>query len=400
MKKEPKTPLHAQVAEKLIEQLKAGTAPWEMPWDSDGAMASQLPYNEMTGKRYRGINVFSLMFAGRKDPRWLTFKQAESRGYQILQGEKGTRVQFIKTHDKRPKRDENGKPVLDENGKPVKVTVVLDRPIISTAWVFNGEQIEGMPPLKTSKDFSLNWNPQDAIEQLVVDAKVNLEHHFGNEAYYALSQDKIRLPLKEQFSSADRYYATLLHEMGHWTGHKDRLDRTLMNSFGTPEYAREELRAEIASMLMGTELHIGHDPGQHVAYVKDWISILENNPYEIHLACADAEKICTYLTGVSPMLKKELGEEAAPQIQSVQSKTPRYLSTGDEMEHNGNHYKVLGHLKQGRLRMEETGSGNHFSLSRTDGLYASLLAIKQSQLGQSLQEPVSEQQIPHYQFNR
>ncbi|WP_427927175.1 zincin-like metallopeptidase domain-containing protein, partial [Xylella fastidiosa] len=100
---------------------------------------------------------------------------------------------------------------------------------------------------------------------------------------------------KSQFPSADNYYATLLHELGHWTGHSLRLDRDMLHPFGSEGYAKEELRAEIASMILGDELGIGHDLGQHAAYVGSWIRALKDDPLEIFRAAADAEKIQEYL---------------------------------------------------------------------------------------------------------
>jgi hypothetical protein len=107
--------------------------------------------------------------------------------------------------------------------------------------------------------------------------------------------DSIHLPLKEQFPSAGDYYSTLLHELGHWTGHPARLNRNLSDPFGSIGYAREELRAEIASMIIGSELGIGYDPGQHAAYAASWIQMLDGQPMEIFRAAADGEKIHTYL---------------------------------------------------------------------------------------------------------
>jgi antirestriction protein ArdC len=83
------------------------------------------------------------------------------------------------------------------------------------------------------------------------------------------------------FDNAGKYYATALHELGHATGHPSRLDRDLSGGFGSESYAKEELRAEISSLMAGTELGIGHDPQQHTAYVKSWIKILKDDPKEI-----------------------------------------------------------------------------------------------------------------------
>ncbi|SDE11141.1 hypothetical protein SAMN05216464_1041 [Mucilaginibacter pineti] len=161
-----------------------------------------------------------------------------------------------------------------------------------------------------------------------------------------------------------------------------------MNHFGTPDYAREELRAEIASMLIGQEFKIGHDPGQHAAYVDNWVQILTDTPFEIHSAAADAEKIFSYLMDIER--KRDLKTEAAVQVEA-QGKTvadAKHLSIGDEIAYNDSVYKVLSHIKQGRLRIEDTGTGNQFTLSRKDGLYSSLLAAKNGTAPQAHQEQI------------
>ncbi|WP_256562624.1 zincin-like metallopeptidase domain-containing protein, partial [Pseudomonas sp. HMSC066A08] len=109
------------------------------------------------------------------------------------------------------------------------------------------------------------------------------------------STDSITLPERNQFPTADNYYATALHELGHWTGHPSRLDRDLAHPFGSEGYAREELRAEIASLMLGERLEIGHDPGQHAAYVGSWIKALKEDPKEIFRAASDAERISGYV---------------------------------------------------------------------------------------------------------
>ncbi len=378
MAKKNRAPLHVQVAEKLIEQLKAGTAPWQKPWSADGLPEFELPYNTVSGKRYRGINVFSLLNAGYEDPRWVTFKQATDNGWQVRRGEKASLVQFVKTNGLVPKKDEQGKPVLDENGKPAKVRVRFDRPIISTAWVFNAHQVDGMPERKAPKLSELAWDPLERAEALITATKAGISHQAGDRAYYNSRLDHIVMPEKAQFDTPDKYYATILHELGHWTGHTSRLDRKLGNGFGTEDYAREELRAEIASMIIGQELHIGHDPGQHAAYVDSWVSILEKTPFEIHAASADAERIFNYLIAFEQ--KREVSVEAVHEAETAAKRSPiggnGELVMGDEIRYNDTVYRVQGMLKQGRLRIEDIQSGNTFALSLKDGLYRSLVAAK------------------------
>lgn len=371
--------LHVQVAEQLIQQLRAGTSPLQKPWSTDGLLLFELPYNAATGNRYKGINIFSLMLRNYEDPRWMTFKQAVANEWKVKKGEKASLIQFVKTSDQITKRDENGKPVLNEEGKPTKIFVKLDRPIITTAWVFNAAQIDGIPEIQRKQIGELDWNPIDRAEKLIAASGAEILNRAGDEAYYDILADNITLPLKQQFDVPEKYYATALHELGHWTGHKDRLDRSIMNAFGTEGYAREELRAEIASLLIGQELRIGHDPAQHAAYVGSWIKLLEDMPFEIHAAAADAEKIFNYLTGLER--KRELGTEIElpSEIQKTKEKTvPGHLTMGEQIEYNNTVFRVQGYLKQGRFRMEDLGTGNSFILSRNDNLYGSLLQAKQN----------------------
>src|SRR5690606_7635428 len=136
----------------------------------------------------------------------------------------------------------------------------------------------------------------EQIDKLRAPSGAHIDHRSRKKAYYSPVQDMIVMPLKEQFSDPERYYSTALHELGHWTGHESRLNRPFVNAFGSEGYAREELRAEINSMLIGQRLGISHDPGQHMAYVDAWVKILKEDPAEIVRACQDAEKINNYLS--------------------------------------------------------------------------------------------------------
>lgn len=283
---EQKKPFHEAVAEKLIEQLKAGTAPWQKPWAA--REFGSMPMNPTTGNRYKGINAIQLMMQGRSDPRWMTYNQAQDQGAQVRKGEKSTMIQYWKFTEERIKKDEAGKPVLDEKGEKVKITVELERPKCFHAYVFNAEQIDGLPAITRKEQ---TWDAIERAEHILAASGARIMHAPGDRAFYRPSTDSITMPERGQFASADRYYATALHELGHWTGHPSRLDRDLSNPFGSEGYAKEELRAEISSMILGDELGIGHDPGQHAAYVGSWIKVLQEDPMEIFRAAADAEKI-------------------------------------------------------------------------------------------------------------
>src|SRR3546814_121346 len=187
--KSPKA-LHVQVAEKLIEQLKGGTAPWQKPWNAEGVPVFQLPYNALTGNRYKGINSLALMMSGYRDPRWVTYRQASASGWQVKKGEKGSMIQYVKLTDVRTKRDDKGRAVTDDEGKPLKVTARLNRPIITSAWVFNARQVEGIPPLKTISVKELSWDPIARAEQLAASSGAVVHHKAGDDAYYHRVKDR------------------------------------------------------------------------------------------------------------------------------------------------------------------------------------------------------------------
>ncbi|MXS78822.1 DUF1738 domain-containing protein [Nitrosomonas sp. JL21] len=294
MKKTNKA-FHEQVAENLIEQLKKGVAPWQKPW-KPGDLSAALPFNPTTAKRYRGINNLNLISRGYTDPRWLTYKQAEAAGAQVRKGQKSTPVQYWLFAEERIKTDEQGVPILDSEGQPIKEHIKLERSKVFYAAVFNAEQIDNLPELVIKAP---DWDPLERAEDLLQHSQAIIHHGEIDDAFYRPSTDSIHLPHKHQFPTAAGYYQTALHELGHWSGHESRLNRDLFHPFGSEGYAREELRAEIASMLLGGELGIGHDPGQHVTYVGAWIKALQDDPLEIFRAAADAEKIREFVLALS-----------------------------------------------------------------------------------------------------
>lgn len=318
-----KTPYYQQIADKLIKQLEEGTAPWQIPW-KPGEL--RMPHNPVSGAKYRGSNAIWLEMQGRSDPRWMTYKQAQSIGAQVMKGEKGTLIQYWKFTDQIPKRDQNGKVEIDANGKKKTVTIKLDRPRVFSAVVFNAAQIKGLEPLET-KDPA--WDRHERADAILNNAGVPIHHDQANRAFYRLTTDSIHLPGREQFETADRYYATALHEVGHSTGHPSRLDRDLSGSFGSEAYAREELRAEIASLMIGDEVGVGHDPGQHAAYVGSWIKVLKEDPKEILRAAKDAETIAEQVISLEKSISRE-----SDQTSAIEKTGERQPGGGSEAELN------------------------------------------------------------------
>ncbi|MGF7079006.1 ArdC family protein [Mucilaginibacter sp. UYCu711] len=375
-------PLHEQIANKLIAELQAETSPFQKPWTDSDAPAFTIPVNPTTNKNYRGMNSLWLSMQGHTDPRWMTLKQAGYAGYEVEKGAKATLINFVKRTNIEAMRDVDGNKILDEQGKTQTRTTQYEKPVITNAWVFNAEQIKGIPPLAEylkEKQGEQTWNPIERAEQLISDSKADIIHG-GNEAYYNKASDQIRLPLKEQFENETKYYAVALHEIGHWTGHQTRLDRPMEGRFGSEAYAREELRAEIASLMLGSELKIGHNFGQHAAYVNNWIKILKDEPFELFRASADAQKIFDYVL--------DIGQKIALKEERPQNQT---LKKGDEIAYNNNVYKVLD--KKGKTFTVEDMEGGKTKVSPTDGLFKSLVQAKNNPAEQQLM--VQEDEVSH-----
>jgi len=352
-----------QVAGRLIEQLEQGTAPWQKPW-KPGEL--KLPYNPTTGKEYRGMNAMWLEMQGQSDPRWMTYNQASGEGAQVRKGEKGSHIVYWKFSDEKKATDEQGRPILDEDGKQKTINVQLERPRSFTAVVFNASQIDGLPPLE-ARPVAPEPERHARAETILTNSGANINHEPGDRAFYSPGRDSITLPERNQFDTADNYYATALHEVGHWTGHPSRLDRDLSHPFGSEGYAREELRAEIASLMIGERLDIGHDPGQHAAYVGSWIKALKEDPREIFRAAADAERISGFVMGfeheqslehaaTSPAVEPTQQPEQPEQVQQAQQATAdptaytvqsRRVVPEDAAAHAGEN-AVFVHLADGR----------------------------------------------------
>lgn len=274
---------YTRVAEKLIEKLKEGAAPWQKSFDAGGYGTP--PMNPTTGKRYRGGNMIHLMLQDHRDPRWMTYRQAQEAGAQVKEGEKGTPIIYWKFGEEQ---------VVPGEGENL-VKVELERPRSFISYVFNGEQIEVFPPFLAEK-------PRECdvvrAEKLLKASGATIINRSQASAFYKKDLDTIYLPKKEQFPSEAMYYSTALYELGHWTGYGSRLNREF-GPFGSMTYAKEELRAKISGMMLSAELGIGQSADNHAAYVRSWIKTLEDDPRELFRAATDAEKILNYVMSMS-----------------------------------------------------------------------------------------------------
>ncbi|MCY3759021.1 MAG: zincin-like metallopeptidase domain-containing protein [Acidobacteria bacterium] len=291
---------HEKVADLVIKQIKDGVAPWQKPWKPGERV---LPENLSSGNRYNGGNSLHLAAIaqerGYSDNRWGTLKQINRQGGRIRKGERGVSVLWVQHTRQVKATDDKGKPVLDAEGKPTYREERLNPPRVKTYTVFNAEQADRLPS-RSAPAAKPSWKAHQQAENVLKASGVPIRNRSGDEASYNLAKDEIVLPKKAQFPSADHYYQTALHEVGHATGHPDRMNRESLQKgveagFGSEAYAKEEMRAEISAMMTGERIGVGHDPSRGAAYVESWVAVLKKDPLEIRHAAGDAQKMSDYV---------------------------------------------------------------------------------------------------------
>ena len=269
---------------------------WHQGWAS---ALTEAPYNAARGNRYRGINRFHLSMVayreGFKDPRWATMFQIKQHNWHLQKGSKGYEVEFWFPYDTGNHRampwDNYNMMIL--NGESTENIMIVPRYF----YVFNASLINGVPQLETGEKPVVD--PDELISTLSVNMGVPIRHSSGSGCFYDPLQDLIVTPPPELFESSYEYNSSVLHELAHSTGHFSRLDRPLSTVFDSPEYAREELVAEITSAFMGAHLKMPEgelpDTGQHREYVRGFLQILKNDPDALASAIKDAERANEYM---------------------------------------------------------------------------------------------------------
>lgn len=274
-----------QITSAIIEKLEQGTKPWVKPWR--GVPVSR-PLRSC-GTPYRGMNTFWLWMiaegAGFLSPYWMTYRQCEKLGGQVRKGEKSTIAIFYKSYDKQVEGD-NGEEGTEK------------RRVLKAYAVFNADQCDGLPEMYRAKRELEPVEPagrEERLDAFFSEVGPNLRHH-GSEAYYELVLDRITMPPASLFGGYDHYYATLAHELSHWTGHGSRLGRDLKNRFGSESYAAEELVAELSAAIIGAELglpvaHLDH----HASYIAHWLELLKSDDRAMLSAAAKAEEAASLI---------------------------------------------------------------------------------------------------------
>jgi putative DNA primase/helicase len=296
------------VARLLIEQLRQGAAPWQRPRPAGRRF---MPFNPMTGRSYRGVNAIWLLTSGYDDPRWLTEAQASQRGAQIRPGEKGTQIQCWIMSGADPIRFlSNIHPIRGEINVAPPPIVHFERPRLRIETLYNAEQIDGLTPLEC-------WTVprrkrHQFAERLLQNSGARILHTACDHAVYQPSKDSILMPDRTRYASIDAYFTAALLQLAHWTAAPGRLHRDIAHPFGSVAYAREELRAIIATMRVANDMSLGHDPTALASYSQAWIKLLHNDPKEIFRAAQGATAIADMLSDFAFLLPGGRGGLAPP----------------------------------------------------------------------------------------
>ena len=286
---------YQEVTDCVIAALTAGTAPWRRPWVV-GARTTMpgLPCNAVTGKAYRGVNNVLLSMTqiahANDDPRWMTYRQAAERGWQVRAGERGTPVVFFKRLDvhERPEGDNAG-------GE----AVVRRIPLLRGFTVFHASQVDGVPAYQAPTLDEAPWRKPDAPELIVARSGIRVRTG-GSEAFYSPTLDLIGMPPTAAFRTPEGYAATLLHELGHATAAPSRVGREIGGRFGSLEYAYEELIADFSSCMVGSVLGLPCDLENHASYLQSWLTVLRGDRRAIFRAAAAAQKAADWMLALHP----------------------------------------------------------------------------------------------------
>jgi len=273
---------YTEVSTRILQQLESGTVPWVKPWAA--TPGQNVPGNAVTGRPYSGVNTILLWLArerGWPTAKFLTFKQAKDAGGNVRKGEHGTPVYFVSRFVPKSERD-------SENPRTVGMMKVFT--------VFNVAQCENLPAkLLPQAPAPRHEESRDAtIDEFIAATGAAVSEGNTDRACYSPALDAITLPAFASFNSASAFYSTAFHELGHWTGHKSRLDRDFRGRFGDRAYAAEELVAELTAAYLCAEFNVDGNL-QHADYVANWIALLKDDAKAFFTAASKAQAAADYL---------------------------------------------------------------------------------------------------------
>lgn len=290
----PRRDLHAEITQRLITAIEADPGEPQMPWRRSGRPL-WMPENALTKAAYNGINVLNLWVAaemrGFSSPIFATYRQWQELGAQVRKGAKSELVIFYKEYETDPNPEDES-----DDGK---------RRVARASCVFNADDVDDY----TAPDQPEPLGPIariEAADRFIAHTGIPIVHK-GDRAFYRPSTDEITMPEEGLFTGTqtmnrdEAYYAVLLHEATHATGHKSRCDRDFSARFKKDTYAAEELVAEIGSAFLCAELGITQDTrADHAQYIAHWLQLLKNDPKAIFTTAAKASEAVAWLKNRQP----------------------------------------------------------------------------------------------------
>lgn len=274
--------IYDMITDRIVGMLENGVAPWKRTWSGS---TGTTPRNLVSKRPYRGINHLALSSMGFGSDYWMTYRQAKESGGQVKKGETGFPVIFWKKLEVTDQETGEGKNV----------------PFIRYYTVFNLDQIDGVEP-PDAPVVNNNFDPIMEAEKVVACMQNQpIIVHEENRAFYRPSTDTVNMPRPKNFHKTEYYYSTLFHELVHSTGHEDRLARPGImerTSFGSNDYSKEELVAEMGAAFLCAQVKIDQETlADSASYLQNWIKVLKGDSKLAVQAASAAQRAADYVIG-------------------------------------------------------------------------------------------------------
>lgn len=293
-RKTARTSLYDDITNKIIGELEEGRLPWVQPWGgADTSAPLAMPCNASSGRGYSGINILILWGAviekGFPGQGWLTFRQAQRLGGSVRKGERGTTVVYA---DRFIPEDERQRAL--ETGDTAHSV-----PFLKRFTVFNTAQCDGLPEdMVVEMPRAEPGLIEPKVEALIATSGIDFRIG-GNRAFYDPTHDFVQVPPLQAYFEPINWHRTALHELGHASGHRSRLDRDLTGRFGSEKYAQEELCAELTAAFSCASLGIVPTV-RHADYIGSWLEVMRGDNRAIFRAASQASKASEFLLGFLP----------------------------------------------------------------------------------------------------
>jgi antirestriction protein ArdC len=295
MSRPEKFDVHQEITNRIVAAIETA-GEFRLPWIKSKGGSMKRPVNIASAKPYNGVNIVSLwvaaLAADYPSHLWGTYRQWQERGCQVRKGEKSSLIVFYK------------KLVFEQTNEATGEVENAERLMARASFVFNAAQVDGFT-LETDAQIpaEAEFDPIERAEAFATATGARIEES-GDMACYIPSLDMIRMPERRRFTGTDTtkpaegFYSTLCHELVHWSGAKQRLDRDLSGRFGSESYAAEELVAELGAAFLCGDLGLAPEPrADHAQYIANWLKILKNDKRAVFAAASKASEAANWLIG-------------------------------------------------------------------------------------------------------